>query len=149
MSEHQSASARLRHAREKSGLSLQKMADRAGVPLSTYRHYEERYKGAYLPQQFVAALAPNLGDVPKLREEVLSLASMDSGMRENSAPYQSGAHARGAALLSAMNPETPSTTHPPLRIGSDGHVVQIVATVDKAGIDELIRKLRLMQEMLN
>ena len=65
-----SAAARLKSIREATGLSLQKVADRMNMKLSSYRHYEERFKGASLPAETVEKLLVAFADFPDAQEDI-------------------------------------------------------------------------------
>lgn len=56
-----SASARLlKELRIESGLSVRAIAERLGMKASSYQHYEDRYKKAYLPLDLLDAVEPVL-----------------------------------------------------------------------------------------
>ena len=46
--ENQGVSEKMKAIRERSGLSIRALADRLGVPTSTYANYEIRYKRPFL-----------------------------------------------------------------------------------------------------
>lgn len=134
-------------------LSLQQLADRLDIPLTTYRHWEERAKGRYLPQELVEKLVPILAECGIEPGEVLSLADVSvrhglGAFSESRAPYTESAATRRLrqAVEGAEEPE--SQVAGDFKIGSDGKRLQIIATVDREGVDELIRKLKIMKEIL-
>jgi len=60
MSEVSQAALKLKELRNRTGLSLAKMAAALEMPLGVYRHYEERYKKPYLPVDLIHKLTPVL-----------------------------------------------------------------------------------------
>lgn len=89
--EYSSISDRLRQLRERSGLSIRALADRVGVPASTYSNYEARYKRPYLPMEFAQALAQAFTGTGITTAEVMALAGVDQPQRvENGLPAPQG-----------------------------------------------------------
>jgi transcriptional regulator with XRE-family HTH domain len=144
---------RLKSLRTAAGISLQRMADLLQMPLGTYRHYEERFKEAYLPGEMVEKMLTSLGSTAISRDEILRFADVQGGLAEHSAKYEGNVRPPSSAAANVraiMGSEDPAPqTRPELKFGSDGKYVQIIATVDKDGIDDLIRKLKTMKELLS
>lgn len=79
------AAQRLKAMRERSGLSIRKLAQECGYgdKWTTYRAYEDTYKKPYLPVDLIKRILPSLvdrGDPPITVEEVWSLAGVLPGM---------------------------------------------------------------------
>lgn len=73
--------------RERSGLSIRALADRLGVPTSTYANYEIRYKRPFLPMNFAMDLAVAYRGTGISEAEVLVLAGVPAPERvENGHP---------------------------------------------------------------
>ncbi len=69
---------RLKALREQSGLSMRAVADALGWTLTRYRHYEDRYKRAYLPVELARDLAELFGRHGVEPRQVLELAGFHS-----------------------------------------------------------------------
>lgn len=71
----------LRKAREATGLSRRKVADRLGVGPTTYRHYEspELFKGAYLPLELAEKLVEVVPEYPDFGAKAMALAGKGGG----------------------------------------------------------------------
>lgn len=52
-------------------------------------------------------------------------------------------------VLANLDEKSTAKTEPDFKLGTDGKLVQIIATVDREGLDRLIRQLELMKEFLN
>ncbi|MFN3646264.1 MAG: helix-turn-helix domain-containing protein [Gemmobacter sp.] len=149
----ETAAARLRALREEAGLSLQAMADRMGIPLGTYRHYEERLKGPFMPQDRLLQLLRAFDGTSITPDRVRALGDLAAGGSGFSdtppgASYNPQPH-RGAALLRALDSAEAPEQQQALKIGTDGRYVQVIATVDREGLDRLIRRLEAMREVLD
>lgn len=144
----------LRAMRELAGLSMERLAERLDMKLGTYRHYEERYKKTVLPISFVRQLADALHDTGVTADAIFALAGVTPGMAPTLPGFDDpGGHLprplteagrRLAALPPAGEAIGPATTpaEEDIRIGSNGKVLQIVATVDRAGLAKLMAKLK-------
>jgi len=85
--ENQGVSEKLKAIRERSGLSIRALADRLGVPTSTYANYEIRYKRPFLPMNFAMDLAVAYRGTGISEAEVLVLAGVPAPERvENGHP---------------------------------------------------------------
>ncbi len=76
MNDQSQASRALKSLRERSGLSVREVANRLGVPLSTYSSYERTFKKQFLPMELVTKLSNIFGNDGKsgiLFGEVLAL----------------------------------------------------------------------------
>lgn len=140
------AAEKLRAVRLMAGLSLAQLAERLGMPLGSYRHYEERLKDEFLPVKFVRDLARALAgsDVPVEAVFALAgqapppasvLAEIAQGMRE---PPPKSYIAR--ALEALDQDEAPGGTEKPFEIQFsqvDG-VVKVAAVIrDPEGFAKL------------
>lgn len=147
------AANRLKALRKESKLTLEKISSRLGMEISTYRHYEERFKGRYLPQDLILSLLDAFEGTGIDRARIRALGTdleTEQGFADTSDVY--GGSARGKRLLHALDPVTPaehSKVEQALKIGTDGHFLSVVATVDRAGVDKLIKRLEIMREMLD
>lgn len=65
---------KLKEIRNRAGLSSRAVAERVGMPASTYQKYEDRYGRSYLPLHLVARLVHALGPEGISAEEVWELA---------------------------------------------------------------------------
>jgi transcriptional regulator with XRE-family HTH domain len=141
---------RLKVLRESAGLSLEQMARELDMPKSTYQHWEDRFKGAYLPFDKAERIAAVLEKRGVLREQIMALTGADA--------YRFG---EGEAQIfqakrrspSAPPPSPPLTTLPmgeiavELRTGPDGKHVEI----DKDSLAKLKRlreQIDLAEKML-
>lgn len=117
------------------------------MPVGTYRHYEERLKGDFLPQDFVAQLEAGLAGTGIDPSKIRALGEMprSDGFADAGSDY--GPHARGKKLLEALDKaDTPGRE---FVVGTDGHLIQIVATVDRDGVDRLIERLKILKNVLD
>jgi hypothetical protein len=64
----------LRALRDRAGINKKGMAAALGMPFSSYQHYEDRYKEAYFPGDFVLRLMPILTAKGIPPEEIAALA---------------------------------------------------------------------------
>lgn len=124
----------LKQFRTARGLTLEQLAEVSGLS-----------KG-FLSQLETGARQPST-DTLRTLSQVLGVAEADmiaaTGFAE---PAPKDTFARRA--LSALDTATPST-EPDFKLGTDGKHVQIIATVDKDGLDKLIRQLEAMRLFLN
>lgn len=119
-----------------SGWSAAELARRSGVSYDVINKLKQREKSSTNAES-AAALARAL--------------SFDVG---SSAPgfAETGPKTLAARSLDALDAPPAEETRPAtseLKIGTDGKHVQIVATVDRAGLDRLIRRLEAMREVLD
>jgi hypothetical protein len=77
-----------------------------------------------------------------LQVSEVELFQKPDGFQEPVAPMSSARR-----TLEAL--DRPPEAQPDFKLGTDGKVVQIVATVDRHGIDGLIRKLQAMKALLD
>lgn len=123
------------------------------MEVSTYRHYEERFKGEFLPQRLVLSLLDALEANGADRARILALGAVkepEPGFAAPSQPY--GGTARGNRLLDALGdppPRAPQNIEQDMKIGTDGRYLSVVATVNRDGVDKLIKRLQIMRDMLD
>ena len=148
--ENASVANQLKTIREATGLSVEAMADRVGMPVGTYRHYEERIKKTYQPVDLIDRMIAATPDFPEFHQRLRELTG-SQGLAEPHKAYS--ASVRGTKLLETLSGQNRTDQIAPtandFKIGSDGEHVQVVATVDKAGLEKLIRRLTIMKEMLD
>lgn len=148
-----SVAARLRALRKEANLTLEGIANRLGMEISTYRHYEERFKGKFLPQHLVLALLDALPANGADRSRILALGAVrepEEGLAAPAEPYRG--NARGNRLLQVLSDPPapgPKKIDQEMKIGTDGHYLSVVATVDREGVDRLIKRLQIMRDMLD
>lgn len=77
MSDEQDTALAVKAIRERSGLSVRKLAERMDMPSSTYGHYEDprRFKGPYLPVDVAEKLAKAIAGTPVDPSEAWRLAA--------------------------------------------------------------------------
>lgn len=150
----ETAGTRLKALREETGLSIRKMADALGMPSpSTYAHYENRYKKDYLPYDLFLKLEPIFNkhgvDSSKVRALIDNAGANEEqsmpGFSENRAP-----RIDVSVLLDDVEKPTNRADDPKgtIQLAIVGDTIQIAATVDSDGIDELIRRLNLARQMI-
>lgn len=143
--ENKIAAVRLKAIRESLGLSLQKVADLMDMKLSSYRHYEDRYKGSSLPAEVVDKLLVAFKDYPEVKEDILDLISLSAlpvyDLIDTRAIPEGFGHPQVHFLAMKMAKE--------VTIQSDGTKIQVLASVDKEGIDRLIEKLKIARDLLD
>lgn len=124
----------LRQLREERGLTLEDLADQVGLS-----------KG-FLSQIETGARNASVQSIKRLAE-VLHVPAADliptTGFSEPRTPPMS------AARRALMNLDQPETTEPEFKLGTDGTMVQIIATVDREGLDRLIKQLEAMKLFLD
>lgn len=76
MTEISPAARRLKQLREEAGLSMREVAEALDWPLTRYQHYEDRYRRAHLPLDFMRALAPIFESRGVPAAELLALAGL-------------------------------------------------------------------------
>ena len=76
MTEISPASRRLKQLREEAGLAMREVAEALDWPLTRYQHYEDRYRRAHLPLDFMRALAPIFESRGVPAAELLALAGL-------------------------------------------------------------------------
>jgi transcriptional regulator with XRE-family HTH domain len=143
--ENQGAAARLKDIRIKSGLSIGKVADRMGLEIGAYRHYEERYKGNNMPVDFVQRLLTAFEDQPHLEADIRALIELPG--THLSGLHESGAHLRGKKLASALY--SGQEPEPDIVIQSDGKRLIVQAKVDRQGLEKLIKRLQISANLLD
>lgn len=115
------------------------------MKLSSYRHYEERYKGSSFPAEIVEKLLVAFSDHPEVENDVRNLITLSPqsglGMAEP------GAKMRGQRLVDDLY--GPAKPTPEITIRVDGTHIQVLATIDKNGIDKLIEKLEIARDLLD
>jgi len=79
MANQSDAALKLKRLRERTGLSVRKLAGRIGRAASSYAFYEDSYKKAYLPLDLVQELVPVFEPFGIEPEEVLALAGVVKG----------------------------------------------------------------------
>lgn len=144
--EKRDASVELEAIRKKSGLAIEEFAERAGMKPGKYRHYEDRFKGAYLPIEVGQAIADGISDMPDLAARVLALIDPLEfrSFAEPASVYS--AIERGKRLLARIDAPTDG---PPIMISTDGQRIQVTADVDADGIDRLIARLEIARRLLD
>jgi len=70
------AARRLKALRERAGLAMREVAEALGWTLTRYQHYEDRYKRAHLPLDFVRRLLPLFEPRGIAGAELLALAGL-------------------------------------------------------------------------
>lgn len=77
MTQDTDAALAVKALRERTGLSVRKMAERMRMPPSTYGHYEDprRFKGPYLPIEVAEKMIEAVADTDVSASEVWALAS--------------------------------------------------------------------------
>lgn len=70
------AARRLKQLREEAGLAMREVAEALDWPLTRYQHYEDRYRRAHLPLDFMRALAPIFESRGVPAAELLALAGL-------------------------------------------------------------------------
>ncbi|MGD9744351.1 MAG: S24 family peptidase [Hyphomicrobium sp.] len=76
MTEISPAARRLKQLREEAGLAMREVAEALDWPLTRYQHYEDRYRRAHLPLDFMRALAPIFESRGVPAAELLALAGL-------------------------------------------------------------------------
>lgn len=76
--ENSTTSRALKALRQRSGMSVQEVADALGRPKSTYASYEDKFKKDYLPPELVLKLADVWSRKGIERREILALGGMDA-----------------------------------------------------------------------
>ena len=71
------AGKKLKTLREKTGLTIQEVANAVGMPLSTYASYEDKYKQDYLPQKLLKKILPLFTSHGIDWNEILTLFGLD------------------------------------------------------------------------
>lgn len=115
---------------DETGISVAELARRSGVTYDTITKLKQR-KGASTKAESAQALARALGitEPPTGFDDPAGFTPARRTLESLDAPA--------------------SASDDDLKIGTDGKFVQIVATVDRAGLDRLIRRLEAMKLVLN
>lgn len=143
--ENQAAATRLKALRNKSKLSIQKIADILGMEIGKYRHYEERYKGNSLPAELVQKLLQAFEGRPDLQNEAL-------GLIEISGPHMPRLEESPTVYVTELITEPTRIGDDPevdIVIRSDGKRLTVNARVDREGVEKLIKKLQVASELLD
>ena len=145
---------KLKELREEAGISVRKMAEALKMTsASSYSHYETRYKRPYLPFELIEKLEPILNQVgiESSRVRALGAPQIDNagdempGFRESTSPRIDVS----VLLDDQIAPtNTPSDTTGTIKLAIVGNTIQLAATVDVDGIDELIRRINLARQMI-
>jgi len=145
---------KLKALREEAGLSIRQMADALGMPgASSYNHYETRYKKSFLPIDLIVKITSILnehGVDPKKVQELGSFPNeashTHSGFGESKSP-----RIDVSVLLDDPEPPANAADDPAntIKLAVVGDKLQIAATVDAEGFDELIRRLNLARQMID
>jgi transcriptional regulator with XRE-family HTH domain len=95
------ASRRLKHLRQRAGLSIRQVAQALGMEHgSSYQHYEDRYKRVHLPLDLVMRLVPIFEPTGIDPAELFALAGVDgSGHRPLQTPAASSDEAISGRML--------------------------------------------------
>lgn len=126
---------RLKQLRTERGLTLDQLAEVSGLS-----------KG-FLSQLETGARQPST-DTLRTLSQALDVTEADLIATPGFAdPAPKDTMAR--RVLSSIDSATPAATEPDFKLGTDGKQVQIIATVDKDGLDKLIRQLEAMRLFLN
>lgn len=146
---------RLKALREEAGLSIRQMAEALGMPSgSSYAHYESRFKKPYLPIELTLQLEEIFNDYGIESERVRALSSPSEplpevempGFREKKSP-----RIDVSVLLDEADPPKNARDDKAgtIKLAIVEDTIQIAATVDADGFDELIRRLHLARQMIN
>lgn len=121
------------------------MAMAVDLSPSSYQHYEDKFKRKYMPYDLVAKLADALSAQGVLREDVLELAGPQSGFSEPpDNEILNNLYPRDASAKNSPN-DPPGT----MKFAIVENMVQVAATVDRDGIDELIRRLKKIKDVID
>lgn len=140
---------KLKELRERAGLSIRDVGRALGSSGSSYSHYEYRYKEDHLPfriAQQLARLYARHGIAP---EDVMALAGDSGGLSDPGSHFSSQKPATAAARA-LRNLDRPPASHGgnEIKIAIVGNTAQIVATVDREGLDALRRKLDAIEDLI-
>ncbi len=145
------ASVRLKALRKAAGQSVAGMALLLDRRTSTYAHYENRLKKAFLPPDLIADIQRALAQTAARNPEVRRL--LDEVVTHN-AP---GAFAEGSGDYSTTPGKVPPNPRqavllpeggPEVILQTDGKKLHLSANVDRAGLERLIARLTRMLEIL-
>ncbi|MEP2781441.1 MAG: helix-turn-helix transcriptional regulator [Hyphomicrobiales bacterium] len=144
---------RLKTLREEAGLSIREMADALNMKTSSYNHYESRFKKQYLPHEFILKLIPILKDYGIESTRVRALGASPEGPAYPENPgFMEAASPKidVSVLLNEQDAPTNKADDPSgtIKLAIVGDTIQIAATVDSDGIDELIRRIELARQMI-
>lgn len=116
-----------------------------GMKLSSYRHYEDRFKGNSFPAEIVDKLLVAFEDHPEVESDIRGLISLAS-------PPRTGMTGLGDRLSSTLPPTLTHTlddSPTEITIRANGRHIQVMANVDRQGIDKLIEKLTIARGLLD
>ncbi|PYG33100.1 helix-turn-helix domain-containing protein [Pelagimonas varians] len=154
MKQEKSIGTELKALREEAGRSIRQMADALQMSSSSsYNHYETRYKKDYLPQDLTLKIASILSEYGIDKSRVLNLGSLPQhDPNQENHGFQEGKSPRidVSVLLDEPNPPAnlPGDGTNTVKLAIVGSQIQIAATVDAEGFDELIRRLELARQMI-
>ncbi|MBO9453242.1 helix-turn-helix domain-containing protein [Tropicibacter sp. R16_0] len=152
--EKQTAGTKLKALREEAGISIRKMAEALEMPSpSTYTHYENRYKKDFLPYDLILKLEPILNECGIESSRVLALGvGSDTAQGESMPGFGESRTPRIDVSVLLDEPEKPQNSPEDakgtIKLAIVGDTIQLAATVDKDGIDELIRRINLARQMI-
>ena len=139
---------RVKALRLRANLTMAHMADALGLSTSGYAHYEDpaRVQGPYLRRDSAEKIAAAM-PTDALKRAAADLAGpVVHGFSEPG-------HARGAELLRHLDaldapPQTAPSAERVIKIAVVGDTIQVFATVDAAGLAELVNRLQLAGKMI-
>lgn len=148
-------SERLKALREKANISGREMARRLEMPnVSSYNHYETRFKKQFLPHDLILKLIPIFNDFGVSSDEVLELGGTGfqqptdiatHGFAEGASPKIDVSVLLDEPRKPVNQPDDPVGT---IKLAIVDQNIQIAATVNASGVDELIRRLQLARQMI-
>lgn len=151
MSKTDPVAPKLKALREEAGISIRDMAELLEMPsFSTYKLYETRYKKSFLPQDIAQKLALILKERGMDSRKALELGAIPQTTQRPG--FSEGRQPRIDVSVLLDDPSTPtnlvSDTGNTVKLAIVDDKIQIAATVDADGFDELIRRLELARRMI-
>jgi transcriptional regulator with XRE-family HTH domain len=130
---------KLKSLRERAGLSIRDVGAALGSSGSSYSHYEYRYKEDHLPFRIAQQLARLYAEHGIAAEDVMALAGNSVGLNEPPSPF-AAPKPQTTAARALRNLDRPPATdiENEIKIAIVGKTAQIVATVDRDAIEDLI-----------
>ncbi|MEM9211802.1 MAG: helix-turn-helix domain-containing protein [Pseudomonadota bacterium] len=147
MNEASEVGAKLKALRDRAGLSVRRAASALQMQPSSYAHYEARFKKSYLPMEFAQKVADLFSEHGVNPDEVMQLATRPNGFSEP-APTMD-VLSRLDEPVSAAPKNSADDPVNTVKIAVVEDKIQIAATVDADGYDELLRKLELARQMID
>lgn len=150
----ETASSRLKRLRSEAGLSIREMAELLGFgSTSGYSHYEYKLKEPVLPWKLRAKITEVLSARGADNEDIRLLFETGEGA---SYPERIGLAEPQAPMIDTSKipdrlaaPSNGAADKPGLiQLAIVGSTIQVAATVDANGVDELIRRLQLAKDMI-